>query len=439
MTVRVSRAVSVTIGKGSSWPAKTFLFLLALCGTAFAQVQVTTQGNDNFRSGQNNNETILTPTSVSSGRFGKLFDVSVDGKVYAQPLYMSNVTIPGKGVHNVIYVLTEHGSVYALDADSNTGSNSTPLWQISFIDPSNGIVPVSSNDVACTAIGPEITLTSTGVIDPATDTLYVLAVTKEHGQFFQRLHALDITSGAEKFGGPVVIQATYPGTGDGSQNGMIAFDPLQHLNRSGLLLVNGNVYIGWASQCDNDPFHGWVIAYNKTSLQQNGVWVTTPNGGRGGIWMSGIGLAADASGSIYAATGNGTFDTNGSPIDFGDSVVRLTQSGNQLTLTDYFTPYDQQNLANGDIDVGSGGVLLLPDQQGGHVHELVESGKEGTIYLVDRDNMGEFNPVDNSQLVQNLTGLISGMFAGPTYWNGSVYFGSGGDQVRAFSLTNGLL
>ena len=413
--------------------------MVTVSGAAIGQVQVTTQANDNSRDGQNLSETILTPTSVGSGEFGKLFTVMVDGKVYGQPLYMPNVTIPGKGAHNVLYVVTEHDSVYALDADNNTGSNANPLWQASFINPTHGITTVSSHDVNCTVVGPEQGITSTPVIDPSTNTLYVVAQTKESGRFFQRLHALDITTGAEKLGGPIAIQATYPGSGDGSSGGILTFDPLQHLNRPGLLLANGNVYIAFASNCDNDPFHGWIIGYDKGSLQQQAVWVTTPNGGRGGIWTSGVGLAADVSGNLFASTGNGTFDTSGSPIDFGDSIVKLVQSGNQLTVADYFTPYDQLNLANNDIDVGSGGVLLLPDQTGAHAHELIAAGKEGTIYVVDRDNMGQYNPTDNSQIVQNITGQISGMFANPTYWNGNVYFGSGGEQVKAFSLAGGLL
>ena len=222
-----------------------------------AQVQVTTQHNDNYRSGQNLNETILTSSNVSSGQFGKMFSVAVDGYVYAQSLYVPNLTIPGKGVHNVLYIATEHDSVYALDADSDTGGNSVPLWHTSFINPGNGITTISDNDLmGCGAIAPEVGITSTPVIDVTTNTIYVLAETKENGQFFHRLHALDITTGAEKLGGPVTIQATYPGTGEGGSGGIITFDPVQHLNRPGLLLNNGDVYLAWSSNCDTDPYHG---------------------------------------------------------------------------------------------------------------------------------------------------------------------------------------
>ena len=262
MSKTISSPLFVSARPGSRLSAFVLLLLILLtCGTVFGQVQVTTQNSDNFRSGQNTNQTILTPSTVSSGQFGKLFSVSVDGKVYGQPLYMPNVTIPGKGAHNVVYVATEHDSVYALDADSNTGTNSSPLWQVSFINPSNGITPVSSGDANCTSVGPEVGVTSTPVIDPASDTIYVVVETKEHGQFFQRLHALDITTGAEKFSGPVTIQATYPGTGDGSSGGMLTFDPLHHLNRSGLLLTNGNVYITWG------------LAMRLGSLSRLGDWV----------------------------------------------------------------------------------------------------------------------------------------------------------------------
>jgi Chitobiase/beta-hexosaminidase C-terminal domain/Legume lectin domain len=393
---------------------------------------VITQHYDNFRTGQNLNETILTPANISSGRFGKIFSYSVDGDVYAQPLYVPNVGIPGKGMHNVIYIVTEHDSVYALDADSNSGGNSTPLWQTSFIDPAHGITPVSSGDVNCNNISPEIGITSTPVIDPTTGTIYVVAKTKENGSFFQRLHALDITTGAEKLDGPVTIQASY-------NNGALDFDPLTNNNRTGLLQSNGNIYLAWASHCDHSPYNGWIIAYDQATLQQKAVWIDTPNGTRGGIWMSGAGLAADAMGRVFLSIGNGTFDTTGNPVDFGESIVKLAQVGGLLALTDYFTPYDQANLNEGDIDVGSGGVLLLPDQPGPHLHELVEAGKEGTIYVVDRDNMGHYNPNDNSQIVQNLAGEIGGMYAVPAYWNGTVYFGSASHSVEAFTLSNGLL
>ena len=414
---------------------------LPLTIAATAQGAVTTQHNDNLRTGQNLNETNLTPALVSSGQFGKLFSQTVDGFVYAQPLYVPNVYIPGNGIHNVVYVATEHDSVYAWDADNNTGTNSTPLWQTSFINPSQGITTISSNDVNCPdGVIPEIGITGTPVIDVTTNTIYVLAETKENGSFFHRLHALDITTGAEKFGGPTVIAGSVTGTGAGSSGSTLTFDPLMHLNRPGLLLTSGgDIFIAWASNCDNPPFHGWIMSYNAESLQQTAIWASTPNGDSGGTWMSGAGIAADGLGSVYFATGNGTFDTSGSPVDFGDSVVRMTLSSSGPTVADYFTPYDQGNLESGDVDVASGGPLLLPDQPGPHPKELIQVGKEGSIYVIDRTNMGQYNPQNSSQIVQNLTGQVLGIYGTPAYWNGNVYFGASYDALKGFSLTNGML
>ena len=416
------------------------LLLSLLSVAASGQVNVTTQHNDNFRSGQNVNETILTPSNVNVGGFGRLFSDVVDGYIYAQPLYVPDVTIPGKGVHNVIYVVTEHDSVYAFDADSDDGGGL--LWHTSFINPGNGVTTISTQDVNCDAIAPEIGVTSTPVIDVSTNTIYILAETKEQGNFFHRLHALDITTGAEKNGGPVTISAQVPGIGEGSSGGFITFDPLMELNRPGLALSQGNIYIAWSSNCDNPPFHGWVLqATTKPSpWQQKRVWATTANGEFGGIWMGGGGIAADGSGNLFIPTGNGTFDTAGlDPVDFGDSIVKLAGSSSSFAPVDYFTPYDQGTLDNNDKDLGSGAALLLPDQPGAHVHELIEAGKEGSIYVVDRDHMGHFNPNNNSQIVQNLTGQVGSMFSTPAYWNGNVYFGGHRDTLKAFSLTNGML
>ena len=401
---------------------------------------VTTQHNDVLRTGQNLSETILTPANVNVNSFGKLFSYAVDGYIYAQPLYLPNVSIPGNGTHNVVFVATEHDSVYAFDADSNSGSNGGLLWHTSFIDPSQGITSVSSQDVNCPdGVAPEIGVTSTPVIDIVSNTIYVLAETKESGAFFHRLHALDLTTGAERSGSPVTITAQVPGTGDGSSGGMIAFDPLMHLNRPGLLLSDGTIYIAWASNCDNPPFHGWVMAYDKSSLAQVSVWNSTANGGLGGIWMSGGGVAADASGNLFLPTGNGTFDTAGTPVNYGDSVVKFASGAPRFAPSDYFTPYDQGSLEAGDIDVGSGGVLLLPDQPGAHTHELIQAGKGGTIYVVDRDNMGHFNAGNNSQILQSITGQLNPMLSAPAYWNGNVYLGGTQQSLQAFSLTNGVL
>ena len=411
---------------------------------AYAQVSVTTSRNNNSRDGQNLSETILTPANVSATTFGKLFSQAVDGYVYAQPLYVPNVTIPGLGTHNVVYVATEHDSVYAFDADSNTGRNSSPLWRTRFIHPKYGVTTVSSGDVSCGDLVPEIGITSTPVIDTATGTMYLIAKTKENGRFVQRLHALDITNGVERPGSPVAIKAKVKGNGDGSVNGVISFDPLRQAQRPGLLLQNGSVYIGWASHCDIGPYHGWVMSYDETTLKHNAAWNTTPNGGLGGVWQAGTGLAADSSFNIFFATGNGTYDGKKGGSDFSDTVAKLAPpAGNGFRLTDWFTPYNQLDLANGDVDVGSGGVLLLPDQGKGapHQHLLVQVGKQGSIYLIDRDQMGHFHPNDNSQIVQDLENAIGGMWATAAWWNNNVYFGGSGDHLQqfAFDPAKGLL
>jgi hypothetical protein len=411
-------------------------FILAMLLPAFAQVSVTTSHNNNNRDGQNLNETILTPGNVTVGSFGKLFAHSVDGDVSAQPLYVLNVTIPGLGTHNVVYVATQHDSVYAFDADTKTGMNSAPLWHRSFIRPKNGITPVSSNDVGCTDIVPEIGITSTPVIDTTTGTVYLIAKTKENGNFVQRLHALDITTGAERAGSPKVIRAKVKGNGDGSINGFVSFDALREGQRPGLLLQNGGVYIGWASHCDNGPYHGWVISYDEITLAQTGVWNSTRNGGLGGVWQSGTGLAADSSFNLFFATGNGTYDGKKGGDDFSDTVIKLAlpAGSNRFSVADWFTPYNQNDLSNNDADVGSGGVLLLPDQGAPHQHLLVQVGKSGSIYLIDRDRMGHYNLKNNNQIVQDMENAIGGLWATPAWWNNNVYFGGSGDYLRQYTF-----
>jgi hypothetical protein len=403
--------------------------------TLTAQVNVVTQHNDNARTGQNIAETILTPANVNVQHFGKLFSQAVDGYVYAQPLYLSNVSIPGKGTHNVVYVATEHDSIYAFDADSNTGANASPLWQTSFIDPNNGITTVSSNEVACGDLVPEIGVTGTPTIDATTGTLYVVGKIKDHGVIKQKLHALDVTNGAEKFGGPIVIKAKFPGTGDGSLRGVISFNPLRQAQRNGLLLQNGTLYVGFASHCDIGPYHGWILGYDPQTLQPKGKWLSTPDRGLGGFWGGGGGLAIDANDRLFVVTGNGIFDTNSGGKDYGDSIIKLAQPKQAKYLAkDYFTPYDQQRLYEQDIDLGSGGIMLLPDQNGAHPHLLVQVGKEGTIYVVDRDHMGHFNPNNNNQIVQSLAGAVGGVWGLPAWWNNTVYFGGIFDFVKAFSF-----
>jgi len=419
-------------------PLVSSVLYLTLVLPAYTQVAVTTSRNDNSRDGQNLNETTLTPANVNVTQFGKLFSQPVDGYVYAQPLYVPNVSIPGLGTHNVVYVATEHDSVYAFDADSNTGLNASPLWHTSFIDSAKGISPVPSGDVSCTDLVPEIGITSTPVIDTNTQTIFVVAKTKEHGKYFQRLHALNITTGAEQPGSPVTIRAQVRGTGEGSSNGIISFDALQEGQRPGLLLVTSTVFIAWASHCDNQPYHGWIIAYNESTLKASAVWNSTPNGGLGGVWQSGTGVASDGQ-FIFFATGNGTYDGPSGGRDFGDSVMKMPVPASQSHAFDFFTPYDQNSLSGADTDVGSGGVLLLPDQGSGapHQHLLVQVGKSGSIYLIDRDHMGHYNPQNNDQIVQDMENAIGGLWATPAWWNNNVYFGGSSDYLRQYTFDPG--
>ena len=345
------------------------LLCLTVSSAASAQIPspgVFTYHNDPARTGQNVNETILTPITATSTTFGKLFADPVDGQLYAQPLYVANVAIPAQGIHNVVYAATENDTVYAFDADVQ----GAPLWQTSLLV--NGGTPVPSSDLppypgegtSCTVVVPVIGVTGTPVIDPTTNTLYVVAKTKEGPPdvpaYVQRLHALDLATGAEKFGGPVTIAATVPGTGDGSDGTTLTFDPLHHLNRPGLALVNGVVYVAFGSLCDDYPFHGWLFGYDAGLLTQVGVFVTTPNGGGGGVWQSGGSVAADAGNNLYVMTGNGTFDADQGGVDFGDSVLELSPA--TLTVADSFTPFDQATWDPNDLDLGSGAPVVLPDQ-----------------------------------------------------------------------------
>ena len=397
--------------------------------------------NDNFRTGQNLNETVLTPANVNSLKFGKLFSYSTDGISHASPLYVANVNIPGKGFHNVVYVATEHNTVYAFDAD---GRNATPLWQVSFNNPAAGVTSVPAADTGEAGdIAPEIGITGTPVIDSTSGTMYVMAKTKEGGaNYVQRLHALDITTGAEKFGGPVVIQASVTGSGAGSQGGVLPFNSLRENQRPGLLLSNGVVYIAFASHGDQAPYHGWVLGYNATSLQQVMAYSNTRNGTQGGIWQSGMGPAADSAGNIYFMTGNGTFDANTGGLDYGDSFQKLSPAG---AVVDYFTPHDQNIMNSNNWDLASSGPMLLPDQPGANPHLLVGSGKSGTLYLVNRDNMGHYNANNDNQIVQSLVNIFPngtpepGNYSAPVYFNGSVYFSPVNDVIKAFQLNNGLL
>ena len=410
---------------------------LPLSGSAEAQVNVVTYHNDNARTGVNANETVLTPSNVNKNNFGKLFTQGVDGIVVGQPLYLSNISIPGSSeTHNVVYVATQHDSVYAFDADNNVGINAQPLWHVSFINPAAGITTVPGTVQGCTGVTAftELGIVSTPVIDPNTGTLYVIAKTDENGTFVHRLHALDVATGQEKFNGPVKLKATFR-TNTGS---VATFKDLYQMNRPGLLLVNGTIYAGFGSNGCNYGNQGWVLAYDALTLQQVGAFDTSPVKGLSSIWQSGAGLTADSAGNIYAETGEGPFDADMGGQDFGSSVLKLTQTPNGLPLTDYFTPYNQATLSQMDLDLSSAGVLVLPDQPGAHPHLAVATGKQGILYLLDRDNMGHYNPAGDTQIVQELSPGIGEVNGVPVYWNGKLYVFGGVSPIKAFSLNNGL-
>lgn len=402
-----------------------------------AQTAVTTYEYDNYRSGTNTQETTLTPSNVNVSQFGRKMVFPVQGFVYAQPLYVPNVNINGT-LHNVVYIATEHDQVYAFDVA--TGAQ---LWQKNLLIGSGAlhqVTPVSSSDVNCGDLVPEIGITGTPVIDTTLNEIFVVAKTKDHnlqtGQntFAQTLYSLDLRTGALR-NPPHGISGTYPGTGQGSQGGMLTFDPLVEGQRSALLLSGRNLYIGWASHCDNGAYHGWLMAFNEISLYSSGIYVDTPNGREGGYWGGGAGPAADSSGSIYLATGNGTYDGTTSN-DYGDSVLRVNWASNNFTLADYFTPWDQNSLDQHDTDLGAGGTTLLPDQPGAqYPHLLVQVGKEGTIDLINRDNMGHFNSGNDDQIVQTLPFIIGGIWGQPAFWNNTAYFGGQYDHLKAFSYS----
>ena len=416
---------------------------LAISGYSQSGVNVTTYHNDNLRSGQNLHETVLTPSLVTTNTFGKLFSQPVDGQIYAQPLVLANLLIPGKGLHTVVYVATENDSVFAFDGNGNTGNNAAPLWQVSFINPAKGITTVPSSDLGTSAIYPQVGITGTPVIDPTNKTLYVVAATKENGTYVQRLHALDVTTGAEKFGGPVVIKAMVKGTGAGSSKGLLSFDPFRSNQRPGLLLLNGGIYIAWASHGLEGEFtyHGWVMGYNENTLKQISAYCITANGSSGGVWQSGDGLAADVLGNLYFMSGNGTFDANTGGQDYGMSYVKMATKGG-LNVADYFTPYNESEESNQDLDLGSGGAMLLPYQSGAaHPYLAVGAGKDGDLYVLDRTNMGHFNASGNQQIVESITSAFGGhgIYSTPAYWQGYLYFWAPNDVLRVFQMMNGLV
>jgi hypothetical protein len=409
-----------------------------------AQTNVLTYHNNVERTGSNLAETTLTPSNVNAANFGKLFQATLDGVVDAQPLYVAGVAIPNQGTHNVLIVATENDSLYALDAD--TGAQ---LWKLSLL----GTGETASDDRGCGQVTPTIGITSTPVIylEPGTTVgaIFAVAMSKDtSGNYHQRLQEVHLATGKRVAAG-VEITATYPGTGEDSQNGFAYFDPKQYKERSGLLLLNGVVYLAWASHCDDAPYTGWIMGYDAATLAKTMVIDVTPNGGEGAIWGAGAGLAADPGGFIYFLDANGTFDTTldaqGFPAsgDYGNAFVKLSAASGTLTVTDYFTMSNTTNESNGDVDLGSGGALVLPamtDKSGQVQHLAIGAGKDGNIYLVDRENMGKFSPQNDSAIYQELDGALpGGIWSMPAYYNGSVYFGEVGGPIQQFQFSKALL
>ena len=409
-----------------------------------AQPNVLTFHNDAARTGQNLAETTLTPINVNSATFGKLFQITMDGLVDAQPLYVSGVSIPSQGTRNVLIAATENDSLYALDAD--TGAQ---LWKVSLLAGGE----TASDDRGCSQVTPEIGITSTPVITlpsgASPGAIYAVAMSKDaSGNYYQRLHKVNLATGAP-IAAPVDITGKYPGTGDDSTGGYAYFAPKQYKERSGLLLLNGVAYLVWASHCDDQPYTGWIMGYNATTLAQVSVIDVTPNGEGGAIWGSGAGLASDSSGYIYFLDANGTFDqtlnARGFPSsgDFGNAFIKLSAAGGQLAVADYFTMYDTAAESDADEDLGSGGALVLPDMTdaAGNVQQLaIGAGKDSNIYLVNRNNMGKFNSQNDNAIYQELDGALpGGIWSMPAYYQGRVYFGAVGGPIQAFQFSKALL
>ena len=416
---------------------------MALAAAALAQPVIPTAQYDNRRTGANLEETVLTPRNVNSAHFSKLFLYPVDGDIYAQPLFVPKLGIPGKGVRNVVFVATEHDSVYAFDA---AGQSDTPLWHVNFLRGA-GVTTVPQAAVSCGFIEPEIGITSTPVIDAASQTMFVLARTSEPGpdarpRYFQRLHALDITTGAERPGSPVLIRAAVRVSGwFGLWHDEITFHALRENPRAAMLLANGHVYMAWGSSCDVGPYYGWVLSYDSRTLKQTGVFNTSPDAGESGIWQSDAGIAADDNGNVFAVTGNGMFTAASGGRDFGDSVLKLGLRNGSLAVRDYFTPFDQSDLNAHDIDLGSAGPVVLPDQPGEHPHLLVVTGKPGILYLLDRDHMGQFHSGSNSHALQTIPapGPRTAAFGAPAYWNGHLYYAGSNSVLKDYALEQGRL
>ena len=419
------------------------LAVFVVCVFAISSAtDVTTYHNDNARSGANTSETLLTLNNVNSSNFGKLFTVPVDAIIDAEPLYLSKVSIPGQGTHNVTYAVTENDTVYAFDADAGT-----ILWKVSLLGPRE----TPSDDHGCGQISPQIGITSTPVIDRtagANGTIFVVAMSKNSSSaYFQRVHALDITTGKEEFGGPVTVSAKYPGSGANSHGGFVVFDPSQYAERAGLLLLNHVVYTAWTSHCDAGAYTGWIIGYNETTGAKT-VLNLTPNGSEGAIWQAGAGLASDGS-SIYFLDANGTFDTTlnsqGFPKsgDYGNGFLKVSLVDNKPAVTDYFEMFNTVQESEQDEDLGSGGAIVLPpmtDASGKTRNLAIGAGKDSNIYVVDRTNMGKFNPQNDSAIYQEIDGVLGGgVWSTSAYFNGSVYYGPVNNHLMQFTFSQAKL
>jgi hypothetical protein len=429
------------IGHGIVGVTAGTLFFVAASRTTStgSTTDVVTYHNDVARTGQNLNETSLTPTTVTAATFGKTRLLATDGKVDAQPLFLSSLQVPGVGVRDVVYVATEHDSVYAFDAASGS-----TLWHVSLL----GTGETTSDARGCSQVTPEIGITSTPVIDRSrgpNGVVYVVAMSKTAaGAYIQRLHALDAALGTELLGGPQTVQATFPGTGAGSSGGIVPFDPKQYEERAGLLEINGQIVTVWTSHCDIDPYTGWIIAYDAGTLARTSVLNVTPNGSRGGMWMAGAGPAADAQGNVYVLDGNGTFDTTltaqGFPNkgNFGNAFLKIATAGG-LSVADYFATFDTVSASNADTDLGSGGAMVFPDfvdASGATRHLAVGAGKDTHLYVVDRDAMGKWNASSN-QNYQDISGALGGsVFSMPAYFKNTLYYGASGAKLKAFAITN---
>ena len=398
---------------------------------------VTTWRNDRAHSGVNSQEYALTPQNVVSSKFGKLFSCPMDGWVFAQPLWMANVHIRGQP-HNVVFIATENDSLYAFDAD---GPACKAVWSsqsVNLIPGDEKIAPLDDLEYDSISLGPATGITGTPVIDPSSQTIYLVAVTesKTTGTIIQRLHAIDITTGRERHNSPVVISASVKGKGKENTNGAITFAAKMQKQRAALLLLNGIVYVCWGSYFDKDPYHGWVIGYSASTLTQVRVFNDTIDGGRGGIWMSGANPAADSQGNIYLVSGNGDFNAdNAGGRNYGDTFLKLSTSGG-LSVSDWFTPFDQMNLAEQDLDLGGGGAVILPDQVRGPLpHLVLGSAKSGMLYLLNRDHLGHYNSSGNSQIVQSFMVDNNGIYSTPLFWQNTLYVVANQGPVRAFRFS----